>query len=322
MTRVTRQSDRRAVLLLEVVVALAIMVMAMGMLSAQLASGLRMTEAAEELTQASQLADRILALIELDPNTVERFFEEREIDGDFDSEVYEQYRGWFWRATVEELPDDEDLGRVTIEILHQRNFDDRENIEDARIVRTLHLLKANPGRINLAEDFGVPEEQLELLMAMIPVPGLDPTALDPLALVSLEPEMLLELLPIVLPLLQQFGGGKLPDDFSSDMLRELMGADAFGEDATNMMSGAGGLDAQAIEAIRSMLGGQLSEEELGILLSGMGQGGGGGGPGRVPREGGDRAGRSGQGRTADDFDRERDERNRRVQERRGGEKER
>jgi hypothetical protein len=312
-------------LLLEVVVALAIMVMAMGMLSAQLASGLRMTEAAEELTQASQLADRILALVELDPNTVERFFEERQIDGDFDSEIYEQYRGWFWRATVEELPDDEDLGRVTIEILHQRNFDDRENIEDAQIVRTLHLLKANPGRINLAEDFGVPEEQLDLLMSMIPIPGFDPTALDPQALVSLEPEMLLDLLPIVLPLLQQFSGGKLPEDFSSDMLRELMGAeafseDAFGEDATNMMSGVGGLDAEAIEAIQSMLGGQLSEEELGMLLSGMGQGGGGG-RGQIPREVGDRADRSGRGRTADDLDRERDERNRKVRERRGGERE-
>ena len=300
-------------LLLEVVVATAILVAAMGMLSAQLVSGLRMTAQAEELTTASQLADRILALVELDPNTVQRFFEQREIDGDFDSDVYEQYRGWFWRATVEELPDDEELGRVTIEILRARDAEGRDDIEGAQIVRTLHLLKANPGLINLAEDFGIPEEQLEMFMSMVPIPGLDPAAFDPQALVSLDPEMLLELLPVILPLIQQFSGGKLPEGMSADMLRDLMGADAFGGGAAGALPG-GGLDAGAADAIRSMLGSQLSDEELDGLLNNIGQGGDGAfAPGSADGES-----RPGRGRNVNDLDRERDENNRRFNDRRGG----
>jgi hypothetical protein len=229
----------RAALLLEVVVALTIMVAAMGMLGAQLVSGMRMTGEAEQLTRAAQLADRMLAVIELDPNTVQRFFEQREIDGNFESDTYPQYRGWFWRAMVEELPDNQELGRVTIEILHQRGFENAEDIEEARVVRTLHLLKANPGRINLAEDFGVPEEQLDLLSQMIPIPGVDPTALDPQALVSLDPEMLLELLPIILPLLQQFSGGRIPSDLSPDMLRDLLRGGALPGDLSDLLPDGG-----------------------------------------------------------------------------------
>ena len=180
MIRGAHMRNHSAVLLLEVVVALAIMVTAMGLLSAQLMSGLKMTSSAAEMTVASQLGDRILALIELDPNTVERFFEEREVDGDFDVEVYEQYRGWFWRAYVEEIPDNEELGRVTVQILHARSDDDLDNIEDARIVRTLHLLKANPAKIDLAEGLRrIPQDQVDMLMAMLSTPGIDLTSFRP-----------------------------------------------------------------------------------------------------------------------------------------------
>ena len=84
----------RAVMLLEIVVAMAVMVTAMGFLGAQLVSGIKMTMYTEEQTRASQLADRMLALLELDPNTVTQFVAERQADGDFG----EQYPEWFWRA--------------------------------------------------------------------------------------------------------------------------------------------------------------------------------------------------------------------------------
>ncbi len=304
----------RAVLLLEVVVALAVMVSAMGLLGAQLVGGIKMTMYAEEQTRATQLADRMLAVLELDPNTLQRFFEDREIDGDFD----EQYVGWFWRATVEELPDDENLGRVTIEILHQRGYDSREDIEDAQVVRTLHMLKANPGRIDLAEDFGIPEEHLETLREVMP--DLDPAALDPLALVSLDPETLLELLPVILPLLQQFGMDKLPQGVTPDMLNDLLGGGFSPGDLSGLISGAdlgslggGGNDA-ILQLIQSQLGGQLSEEDLNQLLSSIGQGGFGGGS--RDRGSGDDGGGGGRGgRDIGDLNREREERNRKWEDR-------
>lgn len=290
---------RRGALLLEVVVALTILVMAMGMLGAQLVGGLRMTADAEEMTLATQLADRMMALVELDPNTLQAFFEQREIDGDFDAERYDynQYRGWFWRAAVEEIPDNPELGRVTIEILHQTDPDRINDVEDARIVRTLHLLKAQPGRIDLAADFGIPQEQLDMFAAMVPIDGFNPSALDPLAIASLDPQMLMEMLPMLLPLLQQFGGGKLPADFSPEMLQELLSGGGLG-DLSGMIPGAGGRgggpngaggggpNAAVIEMIRSTLGGQLSDEELDALLNNMGPGAGGPVPGAGPPGGG------------------------------------
>jgi hypothetical protein len=133
---------RHAVLLLEVVVALAVMVTAMGFLGAQLVGGIRMTMYAEEQTRAAQLADRMLALLELDPNTVARFVAERQADGDFGK----QYPEWFWRAYAEELKETENLeeqrriSRITVEILHQPGAGRDADIEEAQVVRRLHLL--------------------------------------------------------------------------------------------------------------------------------------------------------------------------------------
>jgi hypothetical protein len=216
----------RGALLLEVLVALTILVFALGLLGAQLVGGMRLTAEADLQTRATQLSDRLLALLELDQNTAERFFGDRQVEGDFG----EANPGWFWRAAVEPT-DVEGLGRITIEILHQPDPRRQKDIRDALRVRRVHLLKADPARIDLAQDFGVDEQTLEEFAATIPIPGLDPRALDPQALVSLDPATLLELLPQLLPLIQQFapglgqrldaltGGGPLSDP---NQLRELL----------------------------------------------------------------------------------------------------
>lgn len=197
-----RRRVRRGALLLEVLVALTILVFALGMLGAQLVGGMRLTHEADLQTRATQLSDRLLALLELDRSTAERFFGDRQVEGDFG----EANPGWFWRAAVEPT-DVEGLGRVTLEILHQSDPRRPADIRDAVPVRRVHLLKADPARIDLAEDFGVDEQTLEEFAANIPIPGLDPHALDPQALVSLDPATLLELLPQLLPLIQQFAPG-------------------------------------------------------------------------------------------------------------------
>jgi len=170
----------RGALLLEVVVALTVTVTALGLLGAQLIGGLRMTEYAAELTRATQLADRVLALLELDPNTVDRFVEQREADGDFGP----QYPGWFWRAYAEPLEDtvvtvglgeeeaegvvQEPLSRLTIEILHQTDPQRLDDMEDAAVVRQLHLLRAARGTVDLERDFGLPAEKAEALKETLP----------------------------------------------------------------------------------------------------------------------------------------------------------
>src|SRR5262245_14831444 len=93
-------AGRRAALLLEVVVALTILVALLGVLSEQLVSGLKMVSNGEEQTRASQLADRIMALLEIDPTTMQRVFVDQQSDGEFGDD----YPGWYWRVLVEQTP--------------------------------------------------------------------------------------------------------------------------------------------------------------------------------------------------------------------------
>ena len=338
MSRRTRLRTRRAALLLEVVVAMTLMVMAMGLLGAQLVAGLQMTTYAEEQTRAAQLADRLLALLELDPNMVERFLAEREIDGDFG----EQYPGWFWRALSEDFEEvageeiefEEELGkfgRVTIEILHQSDPDRVDDVEDARLVRRLHMLKAARGTIDPERDFGMPAEQAEMLKANLPPDVLtEEGEIDVARLVQYtNVEDLFALLPMFMTLMQQGGalegmGGSLSAEDLTDLIDrgglapdELAGMISGGDFGG---AGEGGMGAVA-DMIRSQLGGQLSEEELAGLLSNIGQGGqrGGGFGGDEPRGGaGEGGGRRGggagergdrQGRGIEEFDGEREGRN-------------
>jgi hypothetical protein len=168
-----------------------------------------MTVAADEIAQASNLADRMLALLELDMPTAERFFADRVSDGDFG----DSHPRYFWRATVEQT-DIDGLGLVTLEILHQDDDERAEQIENARVVRSLRLLKADPGRIDLAEDFGFDEEQIAQFGDLVPIPGFDPSNLDPQQLASLDPAQLLEMLPALMQLMAQITGGQLPPEFA------------------------------------------------------------------------------------------------------------
>jgi hypothetical protein len=202
MSRIRSNSAGRAALLLEVVVALAVLVAAMGALGAALVRGLRLTEEADRRTRAAALADRLLALVELDPLMQDRLLRETQTDGDFGH----QYPGWFWQMAFEPT-EIAGLGLVRVEVLYQEDVDQPDRSEGAVPVRQIALLKAAPGRIDLAKDFGMSEEQVSELATLLPISDFDPTALDPQALVALvteNPEALLELLPTLMPLLEEF----------------------------------------------------------------------------------------------------------------------
>jgi hypothetical protein len=295
---------RRGALLLEVVVALAIMTAALGLLGAQLVSGLKVTQYAERQTRVSELADGILALLELDQQLQERVFNDRQTDGDFG----DSYPGYFWR--IEVLPTDVDgLGQVRLEILYQNDESKRDQIDAAEVVRTLGLLKANPGRIDLAADFGASEEQLAQLTDVVPIPGFDPTALDPQQLVSLDPQTLLALLPQIMELLQTMGiqtppGGEIPTD--PEGLREYIegqlgaaggripggdGGDTGGPALGGLSPGGAGRGGRGSGG----RAGGLSAEQLEQMIRDRAAAGGAGGGGSGNRGGGNRGGNQGGG---------------------------
>jgi len=265
-------------MLLEVVLAVTIAVGAMGILAAQLINGLNFTGYSDEQTRAGRLVDRILTLIELDLATQTQFFADRVSEGDFG----EQHRGWFWRARVDETPVD-GLGQLTIEILRQTNRERLDSIADAAVVRRVHMLKADPGRIDLEKDFGVSPDQLEALSAVLPIAGIDPTALNPQEIVSMPPEMLLEMLPMILPLIQQFGGGaalqglgggQLPPEVLQQIMEAIGGAGGLSGISPGGAAGqdGSGADQGLRDMIRAQLGDQITDEQLDQLMNQVGNG--------------------------------------------------
>jgi hypothetical protein len=294
--KATHGRGRRAALLLEVVVALTILVAAMGILGAQLVGGLRITAQADEQARASQLADRILSLLSLDPAILQKFLEDPRQKGDFGEE---EMPGWFWEAVIEPSGV-EGLGRIQIDILYQDDARDRKNREGARIVKTVHLLKAAPKGIDLAADFGFTQEQIDQLAGNIPIPDFDPSNLNPQALAQLiTPETLMDLLPAMLPLIQQLGGGALPEGVSPEDLLGMLSGGGLPGGGGGGGSGDGGGPNPLLDLIEQQIGNQLSPEDRQRLEDALNNGGGSPGAG-TPR--GDsprpRGGRS--GRTAED----------------------
>ena len=200
-------SRSRGALLLEVVVALTVLVTAMGFLGAELIGGLEMTRASEDQFRASLIADRVLAQVELEPNMQQRIAESpNELTG----EVGKDYPGYFWRITTEPVDTEHlDINVVSIEILQQRDAKQEHNIDGAAVVRRLALLKADPPRIDLVKEAGLTEEQAEQLRQAIPIPGFDPTSLNLQQLLNLDPATLAQILPMLQPLLAQLGSGGL-----------------------------------------------------------------------------------------------------------------
>ncbi len=246
MTGARRTTRSRAALLLEVVVSFAVMTGALGLLAAQLASGIDVAIYAEEQLRAMQLADQILYRFELDLELQQEIVEAEQVEEEFG----DAYPGWFWRVTIEDLErDEEELKLVTIQVLYQRDKDSPERIDGADAMRTLALVWTEQARLNLIEDGGLSEEQVELLRQTIPIPDFDPTAVNIHQLVGLDPDMMLQLLPMLTALLGQSSGvtdalGQLGEDglpsgwdqLSSDQqaqLQQLL-------DLRDQLSGEGG----------------------------------------------------------------------------------
>ncbi|MBN2446871.1 MAG: hypothetical protein JXO22_09105 [Phycisphaerae bacterium] len=288
MTRADPLAKARAAMLLEVILALAIMVSAMAVLGAQLTAGFDLTIKSDRLTRASALADRIIGMIELDLEMQQSLVDELQNDGDFG----EQYPEYMWRLTMEPLEDveaveyieaeDESaatqafLALVTIEILYQPDEELWGDLDSSEVMYTVHLLKASPPSIDLERDFGIEVAQIEEIQTVLP--DFDPTNINPQELITMltaDPEALLDILPAILPLIQTFasmggGSGQTPD---LSAIQELLGG---GSDMSGGGDGGGGSEIDQLMQLRD----QLMQEQ--------GGGGGGGGGGGARRGAGTR----------------------------------
>lgn len=235
------QLGRRAALLLEVVIALAVLVAAVGLLGGQLVGGLRMTGYAEEQLRAELLTERVLGMVQLDPNTQRRIAEAEETA--VEDVVGDDYPGYFWR--VQKLPiepDDETLFRVTLEVLRQDDPDRLDSINGAQVVRRLAFLQAPTTKIDM-ESLGLTPDVLGQLggaggdlASMLPLLtgllGGDAGGIDIQQLLStIDPGTLATILPMIQSLASQVGAdGQLPFD-PSQLGGLVPGGGFFGGDA-------------------------------------------------------------------------------------------
>lgn|GEM_PF-659352 len=208
----------RGVVLLEVIVALAILVLGMAAVGLQVSVSMNVARNAEVATRAVMLAESKLAELdagvsELTPNS--------ELEGDFGR----QYPGWAWRAYVEptETPD---LNMVTLEVLYKPgvvDYEEMPNFNDMTVVHTSYTLRVTPAVVDLARDFGFTQEALQEAAEQVPVPGFDPQNIDPRILASLDAETLAEVLPVLMQILGSNGAllSSLPQT-TRDQLRQEM----------------------------------------------------------------------------------------------------
>jgi hypothetical protein len=232
MSGMADRTLRGGALLLEVVVAMAIMVVTLALMGAQLRNGLEMTYGADDRTHGAFLADRLLATIELDLEQQRAIFEDQQREGDFGP----RFPGYYWELIIEPLDEDEVgvplvdeetgaetlVAQMTIDIYYQRPLDGLyeefggSRPDEARLLHSVHMVRASPPQIDLAEDFGMTEEQITGVTELIP--EIDPQNFNPqelLQMIAADPESFLGVLGSdqLGPLLQQLGlsdAGQLP----------------------------------------------------------------------------------------------------------------
>lgn len=257
--RVRRRPHRRCgVALLEVVVALSILLLAMSVVGLSFRNISRSIEDAERISRARIMTERLI--VEMDTGILE--MDEREMSGWFGEE---SIPGMSWR--VEIIPHDRIERLVEVDIHIYLGDPDGDEEERLRLLST-RVWRPEPRGLDLEEDFGLDQDQIEQLTEAIPGGAaiFDPTDFDPRMIAQLDMEMLAELLPT---LIQAFGANFMGGDLSS-----LLGS---------LESG----DLGALRGAAEQIGGAAGD--LGIPVGGAN----GGSTGGAGRGGGGRSGRGG-----------------------------
>ncbi len=185
-------------ILLEVVVSLAILILAMGVIGLAFNNGNYRVNRAEERIQALIMTERLIAEMDTKILDLEEITEGSGESGFFGEESIE---GLSWRVEVESSPRVEGLLEVDFFIY----MGDPDDEDERQFVMHTRVFRPEPRGIDFERDFGLDEDQIQLLMDAIPggAAVLDPTNFDPRSLAQLPLDDLIELLPT---LIQAFGG--------------------------------------------------------------------------------------------------------------------
>lgn len=160
----------RGFILLEVVIAVALLLIGLTFIGAQINQSLESSHRSEDLTRLMFLVESQLA--ELDTGRVN--FEEEadnEVEGDFTT----RFPDYGWRIRFDETATEE-LLTITLEILYYRRESLTEEFdhENGEVVHTVYTLRAIPPAIDLQADFGLDDDTIQQLSEQMPVEDFDP----------------------------------------------------------------------------------------------------------------------------------------------------
>ncbi|MBN2560747.1 MAG: hypothetical protein JXQ75_07450 [Phycisphaerae bacterium] len=232
MARESRGALRRGAALLEVVLALSILLLAMSVVGGVFRNGQRSIELTERMSRAQVMTERLV--VEMDTGILE--MEEREQTGWFGEE---SIPGMSWRVEINPHETIDRLLEVDIDIYMG---DPNGSEEERQQILSTRILRVEPRGLDLEEDFGLDEEQIQQLTEAIPGGAaiFDPTDFDPRMIAQLDLEQLAELLPT---LIQAFGanflGGQLGDVLQAVESGDMGALQDAAQQAGDAMQGAG-----------------------------------------------------------------------------------
>lgn len=195
--RPRRLYRRRSWVLLETVIATGLLIVGLAVIGTQVqqadTSIRKMRQRLRAMTLAEmQLARLDMGLVELD--TVDEVQEE-----DFGP----RYPDFGWRLTIEETGHEEMflLKLDVLYLLREGEYEpDEFEHDDAEAIHTVYALRPAPRPLNLAEDFGLDEEEAIALgekLDVLGIEGLSVEALNPTILATLNFEEFLEVVPLI-----------------------------------------------------------------------------------------------------------------------------
>jgi type II secretory pathway pseudopilin PulG len=230
-------SRRRAggYVLLETVIATGMLILGLAVLGTMVQDSDTAVHKLNIQVRARMLAEQFLSLMDAGQLELDSLDDIEE--DDFGS----RYPQWGWRLTTNETATDE-LFLLKIDILYHRPREDDEDRyphEEAELIYTFYTFRTAPQELNLADSFGLREEEMLDLaekLGGLGVDGLDPDAFDPSILARLEFEELIEVLPTLMDVMHldvESLLGQLPADVrqaleDQGVLSELMGGEEGG----------------------------------------------------------------------------------------------
>ncbi len=271
---VVRGASRRAAMLLEVLISIAIMVLAIATIGAQVSNSLNAADYTDKLNRGLMLAEWVMAEMDLPAEEEDRLVDIHGEEGE--GTFGERYPGFAWRIRREPT-DVDNLDLISLEIL--TGDPEEPDLDSWDVLHTVYALRPIVAEFD-PTDFGMPsEEDIGLLAAATPPTGEDgtvPGALPP------ELEELLAALPMPMQEIFQriLGGEPVPMDEIRTAISELTAEDLLGLLTTpalfgvltggmgGMMGGGGG----GIPGLEQLLGGGAGGADTQALQKALQQG--------------------------------------------------